>query len=240
MKVFLLALNVLAALLATVATILFITNRGEKLRVYADLSRSEAQVASLQSERNSLKTTVGKLTGELQTLKTNNSRLQTDIATLQTQQNETSSALGQSRNMLIVKDQVISALNGEIVDVKRRLGDAQVRLQQIPALNSQIDALQQSIALAKNPIAPDGGPVPKSAAGSYSVLAVGPEDSFVVVNYGAPQGARPNQRLLIRRGTDLIGVALISDVRDELSIGQVDPHALRAALHKGDSIVLAQ
>lgn len=240
MKVFLLALNVLAALLATAATILFITNRGEKLRAYADLSRSEAQVASLQAERGALKTSVARLSQDFNALKTRDDSLQNEFATLKSREAETASALAQSRNMLVVKDQVISALNGEIVDLKRRLNDAQVRLQQIPVLQGRVNSLEQAVALARNPIAPDGGSVPKAATGSYSVLAVGPDNSFVVVNYGAPQGAKPNQRLLIRRGTELIGVALISDVRDELSIGQVDPHALRAALHKGDSILLAQ
>lgn len=240
MKVFLLALNVLAALLATAATILFITNRGEKLRAYADLSRSEAQVASLQADRSALKTSVARLSQDFNALKSRDDSLQTSFAALKSREAETASALAQSRNMLVVKDQVISALNGEIVNLKQRLDDAQLRLQQIPVLQGRVDALEQAVALARNPIAPDGGPVPKAAAGSYSVLAVGPDNSFVVVNYGAPQGAKPNQRLLIRRGTDLIGVALISDVRDQLSIGQVDPHALRSALHKGDSIVLAQ
>jgi hypothetical protein len=71
-------------------------------------------------------------------------------------------------------------------------------------------------------------------------MSIGPSNAFVVINYGAVHGALPTQVISIRRGTETIATALISDVREKYSIAQVQPESLRGALHKGDSAVIAK
>lgn len=103
----------------------------------------------------------------------------------------------------------------------------------ITRLEDQLAAMQQS-SVSTGPV------LATSRARSTLVVSVGPADAFVVINYGASHGALPAQKFLIQRGTETIGTALISDVRDQYSIAQVDPQSLRGALHKGDSAVIAK
>ncbi|MCB1105342.1 MAG: hypothetical protein KDK74_11485 [Cephaloticoccus sp.] len=103
----------------------------------------------------------------------------------------------------------------------------------IARLENELAALRQTPAVA--------GPVlATNRTRSTIVMSVGPADAFVVLNYGASHGALPAQKFLIQRGTETVGTALISDVRDQYSIAQVDPQSLRGALHKGDSAVIAK
>ena len=47
-----------------------------------------------------------------------------------------------------------------------------------------------------------------------------------------------NQRLSVSQGTEIVATVLISDVRTNFSIAQVQPDTLRGDLHKGDSALL--
>ncbi len=69
-------------------------------------------------------------------------------------------------------------------------------------------------------------------------MSVGPENAFVVLNYGANRGAQIDQRFAIRSGPDLLATVRISDVRSQFSIAQVEPDSLRGVLHKGDLALL--
>jgi hypothetical protein len=69
-------------------------------------------------------------------------------------------------------------------------------------------------------------------------VSVGPENAFVVLNYGSARGAQIDQRFAVRSGSDLLATVRISDVRSQFSIAQVEPDSLRGVLHKGDLAVL--
>lgn len=106
-----------------------------------------------------------------------------------------------------------------------------------------IAELREQLANARRaPVAPPPAtPVPvltTNRARNAAVVSIGPGNAFVVLNYGARHGALPRQTLTVSRGTQTLATVLISDVRENYSIAQVQPDSLRGALHKGDSAVL--
>jgi chromosome segregation ATPase len=79
------------------------------------------------------------------------------------------------------------------------------------------------------------------AAGSRSpsVVNVGPQNAFVILNFGSAHGARPHQSLTICRGVATLARVSLSDVREHFSIAQVEPDSLRGTLQKGDTALIA-
>lgn len=71
------------------------------------------------------------------------------------------------------------------------------------------------------------------------VVTVGPRDAFVILNYGANNGASVNQELLVRRGPDPVARVQISDVRPNHSVAQVMSGTLSGSLRKGDAAILS-
>ncbi|QYM80549.1 hypothetical protein K0B96_08065 [Horticoccus luteus] len=78
-----------------------------------------------------------------------------------------------------------------------------------------------------------------SAPRSPSVVNVGPQNAFVVLNIGSAHGAHQNQTLTICRGTEILAQVQISEVREHFSIAQVQPDSLRGTLQKGDTALIA-
>ena len=113
----------------------------------------------------------------------------------------------------------------------------------IEANGDTIAELERQLATARN-----GAALPAAAgastavftnrAGRSTVLSVGPQGSFVVVNFGSARGAQLGHRLNISQGTIAVATAVISDVRAHFSVAQVQPESLRGVLQKGDSAVL--
>ena len=77
-----------------------------------------------------------------------------------------------------------------------------------------------------------------SRAGRATILTVGPESSFVVLNFGSARGAELGQKLTVSQGTSEVATVLISDVRTNFSVAQVLPETVRGVLQKGDLAVL--
>ena len=116
---------------------------------------------------------------------------------------------------------------------------------QVEAYKSTIAELERQLATAKN-----GAAVPTAAGASTAVfssragrnsaavMSVGPDNAFVVLNYGTNRGAQVGQRFAIRSGSELLATVSLSDVRSQFSIAQVEPDSLRGVLHKGDLALL--
>jgi hypothetical protein len=77
-----------------------------------------------------------------------------------------------------------------------------------------------------------------SRIGRATVLTVGPSSAFVVLNFGSVRGAQLGQRLNVSQGTETIATVLISDVRTNFCIAQVQPDTVRGVLQKGDLALL--
>lgn len=230
MKVIPLALIVLAAVLATLSTILFITARSANLRAEASLAIAKSQIQRLEAEAKDRQARFNAIQAQLAVFEETKSKL----VAAELRIAELNSTLSQTRNLLLVRDQNEALLNKEIADANRALEAAQALSVDLERSKVRINELEQTLAILRR----RGVDIQIEASGPpATVLAVGPENGFVVISLGSKHGVTLNQKLLIRRGTDVIATVLTSDVREELTIAQVDPSTLRTALHKGDSVL---
>lgn len=233
MKVFPLALIVLASLLATVSTILFIKTRSANLRLESALANSETIATRLQGQVKATREQLSAIEKELTQL--NDTR--TKLAAAEKQADELGSTLAQTRNLLTLREQNEMQLNREIADLNRKLAAADIQATELSRVRGRVSELEQIMALLhRRGISTEL----TSTMPQASILGVGPENAFVVINLGTKQGLGLNQKLLVRRGTDIIATVLTSEVREDLALAQVEPSSLRTALRKGDSVLLEQ
>ncbi len=80
-------------------------------------------------------------------------------------------------------------------------------------------------------------PALESPPGQHQVVRIGPADAFVVLDYGATHGARPQAIIRLQRGTSELAQVQISDVRPRFSLAQVLPGTLKGQLQTGDLVV---
>jgi len=233
MRVFPLALIVFAAILATLSTILFLRTRGEKLRLAGDLALAEARIRVIEPDtvaRRNLQATLEKRERDVAETQQKLEQARARVA-------ELDSNLAQGRNILVLREQNERTLNREIASLHERIQAAEEQARELQACRLRIAELENTLALLRRkglPIPADDGTPPASIQG------VGPDNSFVVIDLGTSQGLRAGQKLLVRRGTEVIATVLTSEVREHYSIAQVDPYLTREALRKGDSVLLDQ
>lgn len=240
MKVAPLVINVLAALLATIATTLFIVNRGERLRAEIRLEQTEAtakalevQLRNQEAKQTELDRKLGKTVEELGEARVKLAVADTKVGSLMLD-------LTQARNQLAVREQNELALNREIGALRQALDQTQRQGGDVAKYQTRIDELEQTVALLQNRagVAAAATAIFTTSRGrSISVVTIGPQNAFVVINYGGKHGAQLNQKMIIRRGTEPIATIFISDVRDGFSIAQVDPATLQTPILKGDIVI---
>jgi predicted RNase H-like nuclease (RuvC/YqgF family) len=242
MKVVPLAIGILAASLATASTVLYVNARNDKLRSLAELAQARIDIAGQEKALAGQKELLGKAEDHMKELAGVIRDNETQLLQQRRRLAEMENTLLQAKGQLTLSTENEGLLNREIAGLKKDIDQLQRRLLEIDVLRGQLAQREQELALLRNRVGPDGRPIQVSEhqVEPRSVQGVGPQDAFVIVNLGSRQGATKGDRLLVRRGTDFIAVALISDVLDDLSIAQIDPGSLRESLRKGDGIVLAQ
>ncbi|MDI1337642.1 MAG: hypothetical protein PSU94_15775 [Lacunisphaera sp.] len=100
---------------------------------------------------------------------------------------------------------------------------------------------QQLTRLLTRALAEPAAPAPAAepaVAAPYQVVRVGPRNSFVVLDYGASDGARPGEILGLWRGTSPVARVQISDARPRFSLAQVLSATLKGQLQTGDLVLL--
>lgn len=191
----------------------------------ADLSAANAQKAALDSA-------LGATQAKLDATASRADRLGHDLA--------------QTKNLLSLQEQNARALAAEVASLKSDLADVRgsaASPEAVAAYKNTIAELERQLATVSNGAA---APTAAGAAtavfssrrGRSTVLSVGPESAFVVLNFGAERGAKIGQQINLSHGTDPVATALISDVRTSFSIAQVQPDSLHGVLQKGDLAVL--
>lgn len=170
------------------------------------------------------------------------------LAAAETRTVQLSSDLAAARTTLATRDQTERTLRDELSSLRRDLADtraAVIPATQVEAYQATIAELERQLAVAKN-----GAALPTAAGASTAVfssrraptsaavVSLGPENAFVVLNYGSSHGAQLGQRFALRNGADLLATVLISDVRTQFSVAQVEPDSVRGVLHKGDLAIL--
>ena len=203
-------------------------------------TKLDAHLAAANEQNGTLKGRITTLHGELDATKTKLDATETRIAQLDRD-------LADTKNVLSVYETTTRALGDEVAALRQDLEESRssnASPEAVAAYKSTIAELERQIAVAARngaaltATAGASTAVFASRAGRATVLTVGPESSFVVLNFGTARGARLGQKLTVSQGTSEVATVLISDVRTNFSVAQVLPDTLRGVLQKGDSALL--
>jgi len=202
-------------------------------------TKLDADLAAANEQNGSLKAKIGALDAELSAARTSLSATESRVTQLDRD-------LADTKSVLNLYESTSKAMGDEIAALRRDLEDSRASNaspEAVAAYRNTIAELEKELAQARNGAAAPGmlgtsTAVFTNRAGRATVLTVGPESAFVVLNFGAERGAKLGQKLAVSQLGTEVATVLISDVRTSFSVAQVVPDTLRGVLHKGDLAVL--
>ena len=221
--------------------------------VTARAAKLDSDLAAAHQQNGSLKAKLGSVGNELTLAKRKLAETQARATRIVGELDGARSELTRTRSDLAAAKEVVGvyeltarALADEVAALRRDLEESRnsnATPEAVAAYQSTIAELERQLATARH-----GAALPATAgastavfasrAGRATVLTVGPQNAFVVLNFGSARGAELGQKLAVSQGRDEVATVLISDVRTNFSVAQVLPDTLRGVLQKGDLAVL--
>lgn len=210
-------------------------------------AKLDADLARVNEETGRLKAKVASVSGELQQARADLAAAGTRAAKLELDLTAVRFDLASTQSVVSLYERTAQGLAEDITSLKRDLADTRASLatpEAVAAYKATIAELERQLATARNGVAlpatagASTAAFSSRAAGRATILSVGPDNAFVVLNFGAARGAEVGHRLTVSHGTNEVAVVLISDVRPNFSVAQVLPDTLRGVLQKGDLAVL--
>ena len=203
-------------------------NRGTQLA--ADFAQAEADKANLADRIQSLDTQLAATKRELTATKLDLEQQQRALELLEAQHTASEAAAAQAQTELAAARTELREAHDQLATALPAADAIRYR-QTITQLEDRILELEELVRHAP--------PQLVSSRGDHAqVVSVGPQNAFVVINFGKNHGAVTNQRLRITRGSDLLAWVEISDTRENYSVAQVLPESLSGILRKGDAATL--
>lgn len=207
----------------------------------ARVGRLEQDLSARQEQNGVLRAEAAARDVELQVARTR-------LAAAEQRSTDLEKQVADVRNVLGVYELTAKALADEVASLREDLSDArhsQASPEAVEGYRMTIAELERQLANARQGATATLGSgsataVFSSRPGRATVLNVGPENAFVVVNFGSARGAQVGHRMRVTQGSEEVALVTLSDVRTNFSIAQVDPASLRGVLHKGDSAVLVR
>lgn len=202
-------------------------------------AKLESDLAAANASNGTLKANLASASEEIARVREKESAAEIRAAVLEHD-------LAQAKSVVAVYEETARALSDEVAGLKAELADTHATFaspEAVAAYKNTIAELERQLANSRN-----GAAAPTAAGastavfanrpGRATVLTVGPSSAFVVLNFGSVRGAQLGQRLTVSQGTDVVATVLISDVRANFSVAQVQPDTLRGVLQKGDLALL--
>ncbi len=234
--------------LAGAAGLMVIRFENAQQRLHVQLTESLAKSRALETSLASAQTNAATLTAHLHQidaeLGSTKSALNAAELSVQNQQAALELAQAETRAALAAAEQARAAqqaAQSELIQTRDLLAGsispAQAKRDReiIAELESQVGELENEVVQAKTHPAPT---FVASRAYHAQIVAVGPRNAFVVINYGNTHAARFNQRFEVKRGLDVLATVEISDITDNYSVAQVVPETLSGNLRKGDAAII--
>lgn len=249
----LIVLCAFALLGAVFSGALYLKIGNSKQILAAELASSHDRAARLQSDlaaaneqTGSLKATVASLNASLDSTRTELTATVEKLSAAELRGVVLDHDLSSAQKLLSLHAQNAKALAAEVAALRADLDDSRhsnASPEAVAAYKNTIAELEKQLATARHGATVGVGYGAATAAftnrsGRATVLTLGPSGAFVVLNFGSTRGAQLGQRLTVSQGTEIVATVLISDVRANFSIAQVQPDTLRGVLQKGDSAVL--
>lgn len=242
------------ALLGTAGSgVLFLRNAGTRQVLEERLADAERRSVRLEGELGTAREQVGGLKVRLADadLKASEGAREAELARQAASAASQRAAqaeqdLSHMRDALGLYEATARALEQQVEGLQRELTSVRensLSPETAVAYREAIADLERQLALARNGATVSNGATGATAvfasrAGRGTVLSVGPQSAFVVINFGEARGAQVGHRMTINRGPTTLATVELSDVRENFSVGQVQPESLRGVLQKGDSAVL--
>ncbi len=209
-------------------------------------TRLQTDLAAANEQTGSLKAKVASLESTLDTTRTQLTAAAEKLSEAELRAVVLDHDLGSAKTLIRLHEQNAKALAAEVAALREDLDDSRnsnASPEAVAAYKSTIAELEKQLATARQGATASAGfgastAVFTNRSGRATVLNVGPSNAFVVLNFGSTRGAQLGQRLTISQGTEIVATVLISDVRANFSIAQVQPDTLRGVLQKGDSAIL--
>ncbi len=172
----------------------------------------------------------------------------------------TQQELARTRQELDGARQELAMLNEQLAQKEAQIAQARQELNelssQIDELNRQVDEQKGQIATLEKekkvlleekqrledalaPFLPP--PLPSRDLAKHlrgNVMIVDPQWNFVILDIGKEHGLQKNTVMLVHRGEEMVGRIRISDVRDHLSVGDVERDWLRQPVQPGDRVFI--
>ncbi|MEI6467470.1 MAG: hypothetical protein WCQ89_22295 [Verrucomicrobiota bacterium] len=210
------------------------------------LAKTDADLAAANEHAGALKARASALDTELTGTKRQLDTVRQQAATAQGRALQLERDLGQAKDVLAVYELTARALADDVGALRQELEDTRnsnTSPEAVAAYKKTITDLERQLATARDGATVGGGvggstAVFASRAGRATVLSVGPQNAFVVLNFGSARGAQTGQKMTVAQASGVVATVQLSDVRDKFSIAQVLPETLRGVLQKGDSAVL--
>lgn len=231
---------------ATLSAVLFFQIGNSKRLLEVELAGASAHATKLESDLATANEQSGALKAALSATSAELTATKETLSSAELRAVVLEHDLAQTKSVLSVYEQTSRALADEVASLKIDLADTRasnVSPEAVAAYKNTIAELERQLANARN-----GAAAPTAAGastavftsriGRATVLNVGPSSAFVVLNFGSARGAELGQRLHVSQGTEIVATVLISDVRTNFSVAQVQPDTLRGVLQKGDLAVL--
>ncbi len=241
-----LILCVIALLGSAASAVLFFRIGNSKQVLEQRLADSSARSTKLDADLATANERAGSLTARAATLDSELTATKSKLSAAEARASDLSRDLAQTRDVLAFYEATARTLTDDVTALQKDLADSRTSNaapEAVAAYKSTIAELERQLATARN-----GAAAPATAgastavfasrAGRATVLTVGPESAFVVLNFGEARGAKLGHKLTVSQGTNVVATVQISDLRANFSVAQVLPETLRGVLQKGDSAVL--
>ena len=242
-----LVLCLLALLGSGVSAMLYFEIGNSKKILVTQLADTSARAGKLEADLASANEQNGALKSKVTALDADLGAMKIQFVSTEARATKLDGDLRQSRNVLSLYEQTARALAEEVSSLRTDLSDTRATHaspEAVIAYKNTIAELERQLANASR----NGAAAPTAAGastavftsriGRATVMTVGAESAFVVLNFGSARGAQLGQKFSVNQGTDTVATVLISDVRTNFSIAQVLPDTLRGVLQKGDSALL--
>ncbi len=241
-----LLLCAIALLGSVVSAVLFFRIGNSKQVLELRLSDASTRAAKLDSDLAAANEQNGSLKARVGTLDTELAATHAKLTAADVRVGELSRDLADTKSVLSVYEATTKALGKEVAALREDLEDSRTSNaspEAVLAYKQTIAELERQLAVARNGAAATAAAgastaVFASRVGRATVLTVGPQNAFVVLNFGSARGAKLGQKLTVSQGPAEVATVLISDVRANFSVAQVLPDTLRGVLQKGDLALL--
>ncbi len=241
-----LTLSLFAIVSAVVSGLLYslIDDRKDSLEAEAGMLRASLTAAETRAtettlEREALAARVVDLDRQLNELKARN-------VSLEARNSQLARDVAQLREEISLRQRADHNAGQEASDLRRELAETKSALatataiassEAIAGYESRIADLEGEVAYLRQhaggrSFAEALARVPATLEGT--VLEVGPESAFVVLNIGQRNGAVPSLEMVLRRGSTIVARVRLTDVRDSYSVAHVLPSSGSGNIRAGD------